>query len=183
MSRFIFAIKEGYAHRKELSRIKQKGLISVTASCLENLKAHGVRVLVWDFDGVLAAHGERVPQDSMREILQQSCDIFAGQVFILSNKPLAERKAYFKKNFADIRFIISPRKKPYPEGLYEIIRIAQCPSSAVCLIDDRLLTGALAGVLAGVRVLYFKRPLHNFKKRFFKECFFAVLRKVERFIF
>ena len=71
------------------------------------------------------------------------------------------------------------RKKPYPDGLLKIIQDEKIDPKLVCLIDDRLLTGILAAELAGTQAILITKPLSNFERHFFKECFFSILRALE----
>jgi predicted HAD superfamily phosphohydrolase YqeG len=101
-------------------------------------------------------------------------------VFILSNKPTEERKSWFNNRHPGIRFISGVRKKPYPDGLDEVIRIAGVQPHEVTLLDDRLLTGVLATCLAGTEVVYINAPYVDLAGNPFKESFFILLRTVER---
>ena len=119
------------------------------------LKQQGVKILVLDFDGVLAAHGESKPADDLHDWLKQCMNTFgANQIFVLSNKPLASRILYFQNHFTGIRYIVETRKKPYPDGLEKIISLTNQPAKSLMLVDDRLLTGALAACISEVPVIY-----------------------------
>lgn len=145
------------------------------------LKQQGVAVLVLDFDGVLAAHGESYPVKELHHYLQECVNTFGSeQVFILSNKPLPSRIAYFKHHYPGIRYITSVKKKPYPDGLQKIIAVTKQPPGALMLVDDRLLTGSLAACIANVPVTYITQPYVCFSKRPLPELFFMSLRFLER---
>lgn len=181
MYRILFAITQGWRHRKALSQIKHQNHGSIHDLDLQALKAQGIHYLVFDFDGVLSGHGEAIPQANTLPILRRSVEIFGKQhLFVLSNKPLKTRELYFKTHFPEIQFIYAKRKKPYPDGLQEIIQLTRADPQTVALIDDRLLTGGLATCLAGTKMIYINRPTQNFRHRFFAECFFQMLRKLER---
>ena len=182
--RILFALLQGLRHRHALRALHCHGIERPDQLSLETLYQHGVRVLIWDFDGILAHHGASTPIDRMQPLLAASEKLFgANRVFVLSNKPLAVRDAYFKTHYPDIHFSYAPRKKPYPDGILHIIAQTQLPANVHCLIDDRLLTGGLASVLAGIQCVYCKKPFQCFRARFVAECFFALLRRLEKCFF
>ena len=181
MKRIFFAILQGFRHRHALSQIRHHGYGSIYTLDLAALKNKGIDYLVFDFDGVLSGHGEAIPQKNTLLILQKSLDIFGKKnIFILTNKPLPSREQFFKDHFPDITFVYAKRKKPYPDGLQQIIEITQADAKKIALIDDRLLTGGLATCLADTNMIYINKPLQNFGHRFFAECFFMILRTIEK---
>ncbi len=183
MCRILFAIIQGLRHRQSLTQIKLNAYGSIYDLDLTNLKNQNINYLVFDFDGVLSGHGEATPQENTLAILQKSLEMFGKKnVFILTNKPLASRELFFKENFPDITFIYAKRKKPYPDGLQQIIETTHADAKTIALIDDRLLTGGLTTCLAGTKMIYTNKPLQNFHHRFFAECFFQVLRFLERLL-
>ena len=88
---------------------------------------------------------------------------------IITLAGLATYNSLPKENFPDITFVYAQRKKPYPDGLQQIINITQADPKTIALIDDRLLTGGLATCLAGTHMIYINKPLQNFQHRFFAE--------------
>jgi uncharacterized protein len=62
------------------------------------------------------------------------------------------------------------------------VKISICAEEVV-LVDDRLLTGGLACVLAGCQCLLVTKPYQDFKNHFFYEVAFASLRIAERLLF
>lgn len=170
-------------HRERLAQIYQTSppgyrLLQLSP---QDLKQQGISVLVLDFDGVLAAYGELSPVPELDEWLQNCLKIFgASQVFILSNKPLAQRITYLEKHYQGVRWITGVRKKPDPQGLETILEYTGQPASSVMLVDDRLLTGALAACIANVRFTYITRPYVQVWKRPIPELFFWLLRFLER---
>lgn len=144
-------------------------------------KALGISVLALDFDGVLAPHGETTPLPAMHNWLKNCLTHFPPeQIFILSNRPSPARIQYFNRTFPGIRFISGVQKKPYPDGLAQIIKIKQVAAHEVMLVDDRLLTGGLAACLAGTQVTYIRQPYIALAKRPIKELFFIILRSLEK---
>jgi hypothetical protein len=145
------------------------------------LKKQGIKVLVLDFDGVLAADGELLPNAEIQPWLQECIQHFgATQIFILSNRPLPTRIAYFNTHYQGIRWIKEVRKKPYPDGLQQIITLTKQLPQTIMLLDDRLLTGALAACLTQVKVTLVTHPYANWWKRPLRETFFTLLRFSER---
>ncbi len=186
LARFFFAIQMGYRYRQALTQIyratpRRRQLCQLSPI---ELKQQGITVLVLDFDGVLAAHGESQPAKEIRPWLQACIQCFgANHVFVLSNKPLASRIAHFNCHYQGVRYITTVRKKPYPDGLKTIMNLTGQSSHQVMLIDDRLLTGVLAACLANVSVAYITCPYVQLSKRPLPEMFFIVLRFLERYLF
>lgn len=182
--RLIYTAQMGWQHRRQLQHIYRHtqpqqlcGLVPA------QLRQQGIEILVLDFDGVLAAEGELVPTIECQRWLQQCVQIFgASQIFILSNKPLPQRIAYFATHFAGVRCIAKVRKKPYPDGLHQIIALTARSPQHILLADDRLLTGILAGCIAQVQVSYITRPYMQLRHRPLSESFFALLRVSERLL-
>lgn len=140
-----------------------------------------IQVLVLDFDGVLASHGELEPcEETIHWLKTFSKKWSPSNIVILSNKPLLERAEFFEAHFPEIEFILNAEPKPYPHGLELIAKKKEVSISQVALVDDRWLTGMLAAAIAGAQGIYIKRPYQNYQKRPFKELFFSVLRSLER---
>ena len=107
--------------------------------------------------------------------------VFGGErIFILSNKPTEGRRQWFAEQFPAMRFISGVRKKPYPDGLNKTGELAGVPLSSIMMVDDRLLTGCLAALVAGARPCYIRRPYVSFNHRPVAELFFRLLRTGER---
>lgn len=178
--RTIYAIKEAWHFRVALRQYRNDTALQVnnitllTPEYLQNLR---IEVFVLDFDGVLNSHGEAVPRPEVVAWLYTIPKTL--RVFILSNKPTSERLEYFAKNFPNIGFITAKRKKPYPDGLQEIQKIANVPAKSILLVDDRLVTGILATLIAGTQGLWLTKPYINLKRRPFAETGFIILRFLE----
>jgi len=143
----------------------------------------GIDVLILDFDGVLASHGELYPTEELHGWLHDCVQVFgAEQIFILSNKPLVERIAYFHQHYPGVRYIKEVKKKPYPDGLQKIIALTQKQPESLMLVDDRLLTGSLAACIANISVTYITKPYVCISKRPVAEIFFMSLRLLERWL-
>ncbi len=140
-----------------------------------------IKILVLDFDGVLAAHGEDRPHSEMHiwlEALLKATN--APKICVLSNNPLSIRERFFKEHFPEVIWITGVPKKPYPDGLLKISKDLKVAPKQICLIDDRILTGVLAAELAGTQVILVTKPVQAFNKHCLKECFFMMLRVLER---
>ena len=173
----------GFRFRHKLARLLREtpGDQSILTIAPTKLKTDGVKALALDFDGVLAHHGAPHPIPEAVEWLKQCQAVFGGEmIFILSNKPTEERRQWFAEHFPAFRFISGVRKKPYPDGLEKTGALAEVPLSSVLMVDDRLLTGCLAALLAGARPCYIRRPYASFRHRPLAELFFMLLRMAER---
>ena len=173
----------GIHHRHELRQLLDRTAKNAGILRLDPVKLHaaGVEVLALDFDGVLASHGKPVPLPEAVEWMKRCEAVFGGdRIFILSNKPTEGRKKWFAENFPAMRFISGVRKKPYPDGLNKAGELAGVPLNSILMVDDRLLTGCLAALVAGARPCYIRRPYVSFGFRPFAELFFWKLRLMER---
>jgi predicted HAD superfamily phosphohydrolase YqeG len=182
-SHILAGFSLGFHHRRELRRLLDStpANTSILELAPEALFSSGIKALALDFDGVLAAHGSLVPLPEAVTWMKRCEAVFGGnQIFILSNKPTDGRRVWFAENFPAMRFISGVRKKPYPDGLEKTGELAGVPLSAIMMVDDRLLTGCLAALVAGARPCYIRRPYISFKTRPFAEMFFWKLRILER---
>lgn len=183
ISHILAGFSLGFQHRRALRQLLDTA--SPTADILkldpEVLVSSGIAALALDFDGVLAPHGNPVPLPETILWMQRCQALFGGnKIFILSNKPTDGRRRWFAENFPAVRFISGVRKKPFPDGLNKTAEFAGVPLSNILMVDDRLLTGCLAALVAGVRPCYIRRPCISFRQRPFAELFFWLLRAAER---
>ncbi|MDO8953730.1 MAG: HAD family hydrolase [Gammaproteobacteria bacterium] len=149
---------------------------------IEALKAAGISVLVLDFDGVLSPHGDLEPLPEVKLWLDRCVKSFgADHLYILSNKPTLAREEFFKQHYPGLHWISGVRKKPYPDGMLKIIELSQVKPEQIALVDDRLLTGILATLIAGTRCVYISQAYSRFSKSPIHEGFFALLRALEKF--
>ena len=182
-SHILAGFSLGIHHRRELRRLldftpANSGILRLDP---EALLASGVTALALDFDGVLAHHGAPVPLPEAVAWMRRCEAVFGGdRIFILSNKPTEGRRHWFAEQFPAVRFISGVRKKPYPDGLNKTGELAGVPLSSIMMVDDRLLTGCLAALVAGVQPCYIRRPYACFTCRPFAELFFWKLRVLER---
>ncbi len=182
-SHILAGFSLGFHHRRDLRQLLDD--TQPNSNILEldpgALFSSGVTVLALDFDGVLAGHGAAVPLPEAVAWMKRSEAFFGGdKIFILSNKPTNGRRQWFAENFPAMRFISGVRKKPYPDGLKKTGELAGVPLSSIMMVDDRLLTGCLAALVAGARPCYIRRPYVLFSHRPLAELFFWLLRAGER---
>ncbi len=175
----------GFRYREQLSRLLREtpthqNVLSIVPAAL---KTDGIRALALDFDGVLAHHGAPCPIPEAIEWLNHCQSVFGGEmIFILSNKPTEGRRQWFSEHFPKFRFISDVRKKPYPDGLNKTGELSGVPLPSILMVDDRLLTGCLAALVAGARPCYIRHPFSSFSFRPFAELFFMTLRMAERIL-
>ncbi len=173
----------GFLHRRELKELLDNTPADASVLKLDpaNLRDSGAVALALDFDGVLAGHGFPTPYPETVSWMKCCEEIFGGnRIIILSNKPTDGRRQWFAEHFPEIRFISGVRKKPYPDGLIKTAELAGVPISEIIMVDDRLLTGCLAAIVAGARPCYIRKPFISFGHRPFSELFFLLLRSAER---
>lgn len=150
---------------------------------VQKLKAHGVKALILDFDGVLSTFGEVAPEAKVMEKLKKAIDIFGiERVVILSNKPFLERQQYIEHQFPGLEMPCY-RKKPYPDGLVAIADKLNLEMRSLLIVDDRLLTGILAGIMVGAQVKWVTKPYISLSKKPMVELGFMVLRFFEKIVF
>ena len=182
-SHILAGFSLGFHHRRELLQLLDS--TSQGSSILEldpeALHSSGVAALALDFDGVLAGHGFPTPLPEAVDWMKRCEAVFGGsRIFILSNKPTDGRRQWFAEHFPAMRFISGVRKKPYPDGLNKTGELAGVPLSSIMMVDDRLLTGCLAALVAGARPCYVRSPCVSFIHRPLAELFFMLLRAGER---
>lgn len=183
--RTIYSIYNAIIYRNELSRVVlRESLESITDINKLVLSRKQIRILALDFDGVLAPNSYDEPVLAAKQWL----DSIIGKgylkcIYIYSNKPIESRKQYFETHYPEIKFISKVRKKPYPDGLYEIARLEAVPTEKIAMVDDRLMTGILAAIIAGSSSIFIKKPFIDYTNSTVKEIFFTALRFIERQIF
>lgn len=179
--RFLYALRQAWSYRRQLKNFVQDPKLQIANICSlsqEYLFSMGIVALVLDYDGVLAAHGEPTPREEVLVWLRQ-CLAGPCQIFILSNKPTVERKEFFQVHFPTINFITAKRKKPYPDGILQILALSDVQESQLLLVDDRLCTGILATLITGTRGLWVNKPYVRFGAHALAEFWIAILRWLE----
>lgn len=183
MKRALFTLRQYVSHRQTLRHFLSKAtqscatILEVTPALLEQQK---VAILVLDFDGVMAAHNGPVLLPEVFSWLTNLLAAWNKPIYIFSNKPLPEREAYFKTHFPQVGFIKNVARKPYPEGLIQLAQHTKVESQQILIVDDRLLTGILAAVLAGTQALWIRKPYQDFRRHPVKESVFHLLRFIDR---
>jgi len=180
LKRIGYTLKMAWRYRQDLGTIARNKSLATTQIQPQYLQQQA-KVLVLDFDGVLAAHGAIAALPTVEKWLDQCVQHWGiEQIFILSNKPMPSRIAYFAKRYPKLRFITGVAKKPYPDGLRFICERYGFQAKELVLLDDRLLTGMLASCIAGTQAIYIYPAYRDFKAHPIKEGFFAGLRLSER---
>ncbi len=173
----------GFLCRRKLAQLLAETPLTASILTIDPavLRMQGIEVLSLDFDGVLAGHGAPVPLPEAIAWMKHCQEVFGGsRMFILSNKPTEVRVRWFAEHFPAIRLISGVRKKPYPDGIKKTGELAGVPLSSIMMVDDRLLTGCLAALVAGARPCYIRHPYVSFDFRPGAELFFWLLRFAER---
>ena len=185
LKRLIYSVKKLLKHKKQISAVKGEHCIqSVIGLKVDFLEEKNIKFLALDFDGVLAAHGKPKLNAQVKIWLDNFSEKFGQEnVFILSNKPTQVRLEYFQKYYPKIRFISGVAKKPYPDGLKKIIQIVGCKPENIALVDDRLLTGCLACIIADCYPILITKPFVDHDNYSTNEKFFSFLRKWEQKFF
>ena len=184
IKRLIFSICKTIQYRKNISKKNIYSIKKLIDLNINTLQQKNIKYLALDFDGVMASHGKNKPYNEVCLWLNGLIKDFPEEnIFILSNKPTLERLEFFKKNYSKIRFISNVAKKPYPDGLNKIQNILNCKSEEIALVDDRLLTGCLACIIAKCVPILIIKPYSdiNYDKK--SETFFKFLRFIEQKIF
>ena len=185
LKRLIYSTKKMLKHKKQISAVKGKHRIPrVTELKVDFLSSQKIQFVALDFDGVLAAHGKPEINADVKIWLDNFAEKFGQKnIFILSNKPTQVRLKYFQKYYPQIRFISGVAKKPYPDGLQKVIAMVGCNPEEVALVDDRLLTGCLACIIAGCYPILITKPFVDYDNYITNEKFFNFLRKWEQKFF
>jgi predicted HAD superfamily phosphohydrolase YqeG len=180
IKRIIFSIKKALKHQSALRSLPSA--IAISSIDWQALYQSGIRIVVLDFDGVLAADQQQQLHKGVDLVLRHILNVFADHVYIYSNQPTLQRKTYFAEHFPQIQFLVA-KKKPYPDGLLEVVSREHVQAEAVVLVDDRVLTGGLATILAGTQCILIKKPYICFKHNCLREFAFCLIRIIERFLF
>ncbi|MFM8453709.1 MAG: hypothetical protein ACKOAD_01780 [Gammaproteobacteria bacterium] len=159
------------------SLLKIPGANSLSKDYLRSL---GVRVLVLDFDGVLASHGCSKLDPAMEAWFKSLDQEFL--IYIWTNNPNPERIDFLNSYYQHLNFRILRHcpKKPDPKGLLSLSEDLAIEKSRILIVDDRLSTGVLAGLLAKTQVAWVFKPLQDFHYNPLQELFFSIIRCVEK---
>lgn len=179
IDRIVFTIVNAFKHSSELKKLNKQQVASLPEISVQALASVGLLIL--DFDGVMANHGEPKAFDAVvnwcHTLHQARADL---PIYILTNNPFSERSQFFATVLPFINVEPLHKKKPYPEGVLAILAKSQVAPNQTLLIDDRLLTGGLAAILSGIDCWIIEKPFMDFRKRPIVESFFWGMRKFER---
>ena len=184
LSRIFYAMRMTVRFRANLARILRESTSEHPWEIsIQRLRTTGAKVIVLDFDGVLAPYGDERPIAPMLCWLDRCVGQFGGaNVYVLSNNPSPARIEFFRERFPSVRWVTGVRPKPYPDGLEQVISLGHVAPRDTLLVDDRLMTGALCACITQVNVCYVRRPIVDLSKRISMEFFFMTLRGMERLL-
>ncbi len=185
LTRILYTSYQWWRHHSQLRSVvveASKQINNVLELNASALHAQGVQHVVLDVDGVLTPHGQTHLSPEVAGWLNQLHQDFHGCIFILTNNPYGSRLRYLQQTFSFLKVIQATRKKPYPDGLLQVIREMQCNADQVVMVDDRLATGCLAACIAGVQVRWVTQPMIDFKRHRCKEYFFIILRRLDKLL-
>lgn len=150
----------------------------------DNFRTMGIEVLVLDFDGVLAEQGSLGLQPRFKQWLDQLHEQMGAhwRIYLWTNCPSCARRALLRQQcpYLDTRYFEGHSKKPHPAGLQALSRTLKIDPSRILVVDDRLGTGILAGLLTGTQVVWVTDPVKNIAGQPWTELGFNLLRSVER---
>lgn len=173
--RWIYALQQMWYHQKELANVHQ--MPHVTDLTTTWLRQYQIQQLVLDFDGVLSPHGEPTMLPVVQTWLQNLLETWPeGKICILSNKRFEARVQWVTQQYPQLIFLSALRPKPYPETLVALQTQSGIAAAHTLIVDDRLLTGVLAGLLAHTQILWVTKPWQDYQSRPIVERFFAFLR-------
>lgn len=166
--RIIYTLLQAWRYRRQLAcytreaKLRCDNIINLSPKALLQ---QGIKAIIIDFDGVLAAYNEIVLPVAVQEWLQECSKYFgSNNVFILSNKPTLARQQYFAKYFSEVNFVVAQYKKPFPHSIFTIIAATKFLAKEIVVVDDRLLTGILAAIISNTQGCFITKPFvrtHN----------------------
>ena len=179
IDRCYFALLQAYRYRDRLKQVNHERIHALSDLPVSTLTA--LKVLILDFDGVMGSHGEAAATSAVVTWCEKVHATLPNlKFYLLTNNPFPERTQFLQSHLPFIDWLPVHRKKPYPDGITAILEAEKIPARDALLVDDRLLTGALAAAIAGIQCLLIDKPVTNFWKRPIKEGFFGCLRFLER---
>ena len=139
-----------------LPKIITESLTDITP---ELLKAHGIRLLMLDFDNTIVPYTTNTPTEKMENWLQ-TMNESEIQLCIVSNSH-NDRVPKFcrERNLA----CITHAKKPFSKGINECLAKYAIPACQAALVGDQIFTDTLGANGAGVTPILVKAiDNHNF---------------------
>lgn len=172
-----------HAFRNLYLKAQMQQASSITCLNLPQLQNRGIKAIILDFDGVLAAYKAKIVAPPQYNWLKDCVRQYGtNRVFILSNNPNTTRKKYFAAHFPEITFLVPQRKKPYPDGILQVMDSTDLPGNAILMVDDRLLTGIMAAYSAKVLSCFISKPLVDYRQNPVHEGYFSLLRQLEQLL-
>ncbi len=185
--RIMYSCIQAWRYRKLLANYATDfnlQIASVVDLSPEILFKNGIKGLIIDFDGVLAAYAMNQPVVEAASWLRLCCDVFSpGRIFIFSNKPTLIRKQYFTENFKGINFIIAKHKKPFPNSILHILQDTKLLPEELLMLDDRIGTGILAAAISNVSACLITKPYIDYTANPIRERLYILVRRFEQWLF
>lgn len=113
----------------------------------ENLKKHGIKVIVFDYDNTLTKWRNPKPSLKVLELLKLLKN--KGFKIVIFSNGRNHRFGRLRELLKDV-IIITSAKKPLPFRLRKLLKRLKLKPSEVVIIGDQLFTDILAGNLAGI---------------------------------
>lgn len=112
----------------------------------EILKAHGVQLLMMDFDNTIVPYTTDIPTEKMAAWLR-SMNESEIQLCVVSNSHNDRVKIFCEKYGIDC---ITRAKKPFTKGINECLAKYGIPASSAALVGDQIYTDTFGANNAGV---------------------------------
>ena len=85
-SRILFTLKQAWRYRSQLRAFHSRSIPSLQDLNFHHHQQAGIKVLVLDFDGVLAPHGNIEPQSHIIPILKKAAETFGEENVFYSHQ-------------------------------------------------------------------------------------------------
>ena len=120
------------------------------------LSAHGIRLLMLDFDNTIVPYTTNVPTDKMEQWLKtmKESDI---TICVVSNSK-RDRVRRFCEHYGIS--CITHARKPFSKGICDCMELFQIPPDEAALVGDQIFTDVLGANCAGVTSVLVK-AIHN----------------------
>lgn len=122
----------------------------------DDLKKHGIKLIICDVDNTLVAHDEKLPCDKVHTFKEDA--LAHGFKFCLISNNVSERVSTFA-NSLDVPFYPNA-KKPLLITYKKIMKEYKLQPNEICGIGDQLLTDVLGGNRANIYTIL-THPLYT----------------------